>query len=84
MPHATNLQVLPDWMGFDTPSAVTDVTAFYQEQLPGRGWTLSEGPFIASGTEVTVYTKGDELLHVIAIANETATRVDILLSAASE
>ena len=84
MPDATNLQMLPSWMGFDTPSAVSEVTAFYLEQLPSRGWTPNGDPLIGDGTEVTVYAKGDELLNVIAIAGQPATRVDILLSTATE
>jgi hypothetical protein len=84
LPDATNLVMLPQWMGFDTSSAVSDVTAFYQQQLPGRGWTLSGEPFIGGSTELTVYAKGSDLLNVVVVANETATRVEILLSTATD
>ena len=84
MPDATNLQILPNWMGFETPSSVSDVTAFYQQQLPARGWTLTGDPLFGDGTELTVYEKGDELLNVVVVANEVVTRVDILLSTATE
>lgn len=84
MPDATNLQILPNWMGFDTVSALSNVTAFYQEQLPARGWTPSGDPLVAPETEVTVFVKGNEMLNVIAVANETATRVDLLLTTATE
>jgi hypothetical protein len=84
MPDATSLQVLPSWMGFDTPSTVSEATAFYLEELPSRGWTPNSDPLIGDGTEVTVYAKGGDLLNVIVIAGQPATRVDILLSAATD
>jgi hypothetical protein len=84
MEDATNLQVLPEWMGFDTPSSISDVTAFYEEQLPARGWTRSGDQLIAPETEFTNYSRGDELMTVIATVGDTGARVNVLLSSASE
>jgi hypothetical protein len=80
LPDATNLHALPNWMGFETQSAVAEVTAFYMEELPTHGWTLSESPLVAPDSEVTLYAKGNELLNVIAVATDSATRVELLLS----
>lgn len=80
MPDAMNVLALPRLMGFDTPSSVAEVTAYYQEQLPVQGWSLRDGPFAGEGADVAVYEKGDELLNVIVTTTETGTRVDIALS----
>jgi hypothetical protein len=83
MVDATNLQVLPTWMGFDTTASVEEVTAFYQGQLPGRGWASSGDPLVDPVATAASYARGNEELTVIAIAGDTGTRVDILLGPAS-
>jgi hypothetical protein len=80
MSDAVNLVVLPEWMGYETQSSAADVTAFYQGQLPGRGWAQSGDPIVGEGVVVSLYTRGDQTLNVLVIAGESATQVDIVVT----
>jgi hypothetical protein len=84
MPDAVNVLILPDWMGFDTPSSVADVTAFYQEQLPDQGWTISSDPLVGEGNSLTMFAKGADVLNILVNTGDNGTRVDILLTTAAE
>lgn len=82
MPDAVNLLNLPRSMGYDTPSSVADVTAFYREQLPSQGWTIQEDPLDGEGGSLTRFAKGNDVLNVVVNTGEDGTRVDILLTTA--
>ncbi|MGZ5379852.1 MAG: hypothetical protein ACXWD8_18225 [Mycobacterium sp.] len=82
MPDAVNVLNLPRSMGYDTLSSVADVTAFYQEQLPSRGWTIDSDPLVGEGGSLTQFAKGNDVLNVVVNTGDNGTRVDILLTTA--
>jgi hypothetical protein len=79
---AANVLSLPGWLGFDTASSPEDAVAYYQQQLPTAGWTVTEQPATAEGTTYLAFSKGGDQLNVLVSTRDTGTRVDILLSAA--
>jgi hypothetical protein len=82
MPDAFNLLSLPRSMGYDTPSSVAEVTAFYREQLPSQGWTIDSDPLDGEGGSLTGFVKGNDVLNVVVNTGDNGTRVDILMTTA--
>ncbi len=82
MPDATNLDVSAvggDYTAtYNTPSSVDAVVAFYQQQMPPRGWTyLADDAAIVPGVTATLYfaKSGEEV--VVVITNQGVTQVQI-------
>jgi hypothetical protein len=83
LPDASNVLNLPGWLAYDTSSDVAEAAAFYQEQLPGLGWTPTREPMIGD-TAILEYTQGDQTLSLMISADEATTRVNILLTRSQE
>jgi hypothetical protein len=83
MADAFDVLNLPGWLGYNTPASIAEAAAFYQEQLPGLGWTPTLQPIFAD-TAILEYAQGDETLSLIISPGEAGTRVDILLGAIEE
>jgi hypothetical protein len=82
MADAENVLNLPEALGYDTPSSVNDVTAFYREELPKDGWETTGDPLDGEAGTLTRFTKGDEVLNVIVNTGDSGTRVDVIMSTA--
>jgi hypothetical protein len=78
MADAFDVLNLPGWLLFNTASSVADTAAFYQEQLPALGWTLTLQPIIAE-TAIFEYIQGEQTLSLIISPGGAGTRVDISL-----
>ena len=84
LPDATNVVNMPSVLMYDTASSPADAAAFYQEQIPTLGWTLTEEPTIGDTTAILIFTQADQTLTVIVAVEDTGTSVQILLENAQE
>jgi hypothetical protein len=82
LPDATNVLNVPSLLAYDTASSSTDAAAFYQEQLPVLGWTLTGEPAIAETTGFLSFEQGDQEITVIITVGAQGTNVQILLAKA--
>jgi hypothetical protein len=78
LPDATNIARAPGSLVYDTPTRLTDASAFYQEQIPGLGWVLDGEPTISETTAVFNYRQGDQILTVLLSAQADITTVNIM------
>ena len=79
MSDAKDVEHLPGVTLYRTASSITDVIAFYQDQLPGLGWQLSGEPVVMESFGVLELTQGDQQLSVIASPGDDGTSVRLLL-----
>ncbi len=79
LPDASDILNMPGILAYDTPSSLTDAAAFYQEQIPALGWALTGEPMISDTTMALTYTQGDQKMKVIITADDTGTKVHIML-----
>ena len=84
LPDASNILNMPSILEYETSSGVTDVGAFYQEQIPILGWTLIGEPTISDTLVALTYTQGDQKMTIITRADAGVTTVSILLEKAQE
>ena len=82
MDDALNLLILPEYLGFDTPSSVADAMQFYQVQLSAEGWAVAADPTVSDDTAVADFTKSDKVVHVIVTTTDAGTHVDLAVTAA--
>ncbi len=81
---ATNVLHTPYWLAYATTVSVAEAASFYQEQLPGFGWTLQTGPFAADANTFMEFTQGDQTIGVHISMGEAVTEVNIVLYSAGE
>jgi len=81
---ATDVLHTPYWLAYGTATAVSDAAGFYQEQLPGFGWTLLTGPFVGEASTFMEFTLGDQTIGVSISAGETGTAVNVVLYTSGE
>jgi hypothetical protein len=79
MSDAQNIERLPGVTLYRTASSITDVIAFYQDQLPAMGWQASGEPVVLETFGVLEFTQGDQQLSVIASPGANVTSVRLLL-----
>lgn len=84
LPDATNVLDMPSVLAYETSSSQADAAAFYQEEIPGLGWTLVGEPNITDTMATLDFTKGDQALTVIISTGESATSVRILITGTQE
>jgi len=83
LPDASNVLNVPSVLAYETASSPADVAAFYQEEIPGLGWTLVEEPNITDTVTSLDFTRGEEALTVLSSAGDGGTKVHILLDRSS-
>lgn len=84
LPAASNVLNMPSVLAYDTASSLADAAVFYQEQIPGLGWTLVSEPVITETTALMEFTQGNQTMTVIITAANTGTKVQIVLGKAQE
>jgi len=84
LPDASNVVNMPSVLTYDTASSLADGAAFYQEQIPSLGWTLSGEPAITDTMALLSFTQADQEMSVIITTSEAGTKVHIVLSRAQE
>jgi len=82
LPDASSVLNVPSVLAYDTSSSPAEAVAFYQEEIPGLGWTLVGEPNITDTMTILDFTNGDQTLRVILSAGESATTVRIIISGA--
>lgn len=65
LPDATDVVRMPGLLTFGTVTSLTDAAAFYQEQLPGLGWTQAEEPAITNTSVLLDFSQDSKTLTVI-------------------
>jgi hypothetical protein len=84
LPDASNVLNVPGVLAYDTASAVAEVAAFYQEQLPTLGWELQGEPAVTDTATVTTFALGDQQLNVLIFLAEAGAEVFLLDSSSGQ
>ncbi|MEP7358531.1 MAG: hypothetical protein ABI847_14885 [Anaerolineales bacterium] len=79
LPDAANIRKLPSLLTYDTASSLAEAAAFYQNEIPGLGWTVLNAPVTTDTTVYFDFAQGDQILTVILTAADGRTKVDIEL-----
>jgi hypothetical protein len=79
LPDASNVVSTPGTLAYDTATGLDAAAAFYQEQLPGLGWTPDGEPSIAEAAKILIYTQGEQRMTVILSAEADQTTVNIVI-----
>jgi hypothetical protein len=66
MPDATNVENDPGATSYDSASALADIAAFYQGQLPQLGWVYNDDADVDDVSMHLTFTQGAQLLSVDA------------------
>lgn len=69
----------PGFISYRTASSVSEAAQFYQDEMPGRGWTADEGSMIFDENALLHYNKGSETADVIIGRDENGTSVLITI-----
>jgi hypothetical protein len=80
---ATNIVNMPSILAYDTPTSLTDTITFYQEQIPGLGWTPLGEPTVNDTAVVLTYMRDDQTMTIIVTMGD-ATAVNIMLNKSQE
>jgi len=83
LPDASNILNMPGVLAYDSASSLADITAFYQSELPNRGWELTGKPTITETTALLDFTQADQTLTIVVTTGE-AIAVNILLGKSQE
>jgi hypothetical protein len=84
LPDTTNILNMPGVLTYDTASSVADAAAFYQKQIPLRGWALVSSPTITDTTAHLSFSKGDQVMDIIIKVGDAGTKVHIVLTKAQK
>jgi len=84
LPDSSNVANMPGVLSYETSTGLAEAAAFYQERIPGQGWTLLDEPGITETTAFLEYQQGDQNLTVILSAEAGVTTVHILLERTKE
>ncbi len=79
LPDASNVLNMPGILTYDTASSLADAAAFYQEQIPNLGWTLTGEPAMTDTTALLSFTQGDQEMTVSVSTVDTGTIVHIVI-----
>jgi hypothetical protein len=84
LPDAVNIVSRPGLLSYDTASSLTEVSTFYQNQIPALGWTLIGEPATTDTTAFLSFTKEDQEMSVIMNTADSGTNVHIVLGKIQE
>lgn len=79
LPDAANVINLPGVLTYETSTGLAEAAVFYQEQIPGLGWTSLDEPGITETTAFLEYQQGDRNLTVALSTIEGVTTIRIFL-----
>ena len=81
LPDASNATNLPGVLTFETTTALADIAAFYQAQLPALGWAPESDPTFTDTSMTVTFTQGAVALTVTATIDNAVTTVQIAVTA---
>jgi len=76
MDGATDVVAIEGIIAYQTTDSVEEATAFYQTQMPARGWTTQEGGIPG----MMPFTKGNRTAQVMIMEAEGKTSVTVMVS----
>jgi hypothetical protein len=77
LPDASNVTNLPGLLTFETTTALADIAAFYQAQIPALGWAPESDPAFTDASMSVTFTQGTVALTVTATMDNGVTTVQI-------
>jgi hypothetical protein len=85
-PDASDVQRLPQVLAYTSPSDISQIQSFYEEQLQALGWTLgSSHPYPENGnTLVFLHAEDSKIAHVTLQAAGSNTWVTVKVEAMGE
>jgi hypothetical protein len=83
LPDAAHVHNLPGLLTYDTASSLADAAAFYQQQLPGLGWTPLNAPSINDSSALLDYIQAGQTLTLVLTASAGGTNVALSLDRAA-
>lgn len=75
MADATDVSTFGATLSYNTTSPIADVVAFYNEQLPGLGWSSTTQSTDVPGMASMEFTRGDETVSILITESEGVTTV---------
>lgn len=80
MANATGKVMMGPMLNYKTVSSPADVAAFYQTEMPKKGWQADAEPSVNEGMTTLNFTKGDKTAALMITTDGGATNVIITLS----
>ncbi|GAB4536138.1 MAG: hypothetical protein Kow0063_21230 [Anaerolineae bacterium] len=80
LPDASVEIASPGFISYRTGSNVADAAQFYQDEMPGFGWTADESNMVFDENALLHYNKGAETVDIIIGRDEGGTNVLITIS----
>jgi hypothetical protein len=65
---------------YSTPSKFEDVVAFYEKEMPAKGWTEAEGGMSAEGLSMKNYTKDGRTVQVMISADSSGGKTSVMIT----
>jgi hypothetical protein len=78
LPDAADMQRIAGTLMYTTQSAVEDVVAFYQEEMPAAGWSEEDQSFISGEVAMLSFSKDGGTATVSISADDGTTTVAIM------
>jgi hypothetical protein len=79
LPDASDTLSLPGILTYATSASLTDIVAFYQQEIPNLGWESAGEPTITDTAALMDYIQGDQTLTIIVTTGDTGTTVNVVL-----
>ena len=77
---AANVTKSPGRLEYQTSSSIADAAAFYQQQIPGKGWTLNGDPAVTDKSAFLNYQQGNQNMIIFVSTKDSKTIVTIIVS----
>jgi hypothetical protein len=84
LPDASDILSLPGLLTYTTSMSLTDIVAFYQNEIPITGWDLEGEPTITDTNALLDFKQNDQTLTIIITAGDTGTTVSVVLGSSQE
>ena len=83
LPDAAQVHDLPGRLTYTTAASLADTAAFYQQQLPGRGWAQLNALSLSDSAGLLDYVQAGQTLTIVLTATADGTNVALSLDRAT-
>ncbi len=80
MADAENQSSMGGMSTYNSPSKLADVVAFYDKEMPAKGWTAKEGGTSAEGFAQKTYTKDNRTVTIMITADQSSGNTTVLIT----
>lgn len=80
LPDAANVSNAPGRLEYQTSSSIADAAAFYQQQIPGKGWTLNGDPAVTDKSAFLNYQQKNRNMLIFISVQDGKTIVTITMA----